>query len=107
MIAASVIAGLAVLGILIGLYFLPSIVAHNRGVSSVGSIVVINLFLGWTFIGWVVALAMAMRTPPPGSRPQWPVPGQTAQPPMHPPAMHPPPPQQDEDEDIRRPPDRL
>ena len=25
---------------------------------------VVNLFLGWTFIGWVVALAMAARSVP-------------------------------------------
>jgi hypothetical protein len=25
-------------------------------------VVVINVFLGWTFVGWVVALAMACRT---------------------------------------------
>jgi hypothetical protein len=24
-----------------------------------GSTIVVNVFLGWTFIGWVVALAMA------------------------------------------------
>jgi hypothetical protein len=30
----------------------------------VGSVVVINIFLGWTFIGWVVALAMAARSVP-------------------------------------------
>jgi hypothetical protein len=33
-----------------------------RKVKHQGSVVVINLFLGWTFIGWVVALAMACRT---------------------------------------------
>ena len=40
----------------LGLYFLPTIVAVSRKVPHIGSIVVINLFLGWTFIGWVVAL---------------------------------------------------
>jgi hypothetical protein len=28
------------------------------------SVLVINLFLGWTFVGWVVALAMALRDVP-------------------------------------------
>ncbi|MUL76445.1 superinfection immunity protein [Mycobacterium sp. CBMA226] len=37
-------------------------VAANRKVPNVGSVIVINLFLGWTFVGWVVALAMAMRS---------------------------------------------
>ena len=44
------------------LYFLPSIVAVARKVTHQGSVVVVNLLLGWTFIGWVVALAMACRT---------------------------------------------
>ncbi len=48
--------------IVLVLYFLPSAVAVARKVTHQGSVVVINLFLGWTFIGWVVALAMACRT---------------------------------------------
>jgi hypothetical protein len=46
------------------LYFLPSVVAVARKVTHQGSVVVINVFLGWTFIGWVIALAMACRTRP-------------------------------------------
>lgn len=41
------------------IYLAPWIVAGARGHSSVGGIAVINLFLGWTLIGWVVALAWA------------------------------------------------
>ncbi len=48
--------------VVLALYFLPTIVAVARKVTHQGSVVVINLFLGWTFIGWVVALAMACRT---------------------------------------------
>jgi hypothetical protein len=48
--------------IVLVLYFLPSIVAVGRKVTHQGSVIVINLFLGWSFIGWVVALAMACRT---------------------------------------------
>ncbi len=53
-----------VLIILIGIaaYWVPSIVAGTRHVPHFGSIVVINLFLGWTIIGWVAALAMACRS---------------------------------------------
>lgn len=40
-------------------YFVPSIVASSRKHHNLGSILVINLLLGWTFVGWVVALAMA------------------------------------------------
>jgi hypothetical protein len=48
--------------IVLVLYFLPSVVAIVRKVTHQGSVVVINLFLGWTFVGWVIALAMACRT---------------------------------------------
>lgn len=56
-------------------YFLPAIVAARRNVPSVGSVVVINLLLGWTLIGWAVALAMAFRDPRPAvsAAPQLPV----------------------------------
>lgn len=49
-------------GAVLAVYFLPTLVAVYRNVPNVGSIVVVNLFLGWTLIGWVVALAMAART---------------------------------------------
>jgi hypothetical protein len=48
--------------IAIGAYFLPTIVAVARKVTNQGSVAVINVFLGWSLVGWVVALAMACRT---------------------------------------------
>lgn len=50
--------------VLLGFYFLPAIVGAVRSVPNLGSVVVINFFLGWTFVGWVVALAMAFRSDP-------------------------------------------
>jgi hypothetical protein len=47
----------------LGLYFLPTIVGHNK--SNAAAIFLLNLFLGWTFIGWVVALVWASTTEPP------------------------------------------
>ena len=41
------------------LYFVPTVVAGMRNCKATGGIVVVNIFLGWTFIGWVVALAWA------------------------------------------------
>ena len=41
------------------LYFVPYICALSRGCKAKDGIAVVNLFLGWTFIGWVVALAWA------------------------------------------------
>lgn len=46
--------------IVILIYLLPSVIAWWRGHRSEDSIVVINLFLGWTFVGWVIALAWAV-----------------------------------------------
>ena len=42
------------------LYFIPTIVVIARKSHNIGPVMVINLFLGWTFIGWIVALAMAV-----------------------------------------------
>jgi len=50
------------------LYFLPTIVASLRH-HQAAPVFVLNLFLGWTFIGWVVALAIAVGTSAPASRP--------------------------------------
>jgi hypothetical protein len=55
-------AGLGALIIVALLYFLPLIIAVSRKVRNQGSVLVVNLFLGWTLIGWIVALAMAART---------------------------------------------
>ncbi len=48
---------LLILGIVF--YFLPAIVAARRGHKNATAIFLTNLFLGWTFIGWVVALVWA------------------------------------------------
>jgi hypothetical protein len=42
---------------LLALYGLPIIVAGMRNHPQAGPIAIINIFLGWTFIGWVIALA--------------------------------------------------
>lgn len=41
------------------LYFLPAIIAHDRHKRNAGTITVVNLLLGWTFVGWFVALVWA------------------------------------------------
>jgi hypothetical protein len=45
--------------LLTALYFLPYFNARIRRTRNSGAVGVVNLFLGWTFIGWVVALAMS------------------------------------------------
>ncbi|MDT5075767.1 MAG: hypothetical protein QOJ80_404 [Mycobacterium sp.] len=59
-------------------YWIPTIVALIRNVPNKGSVIVINLFLGWTIVGWVVALAMAARSHP--APPQYPYPQYPDQP---------------------------
>lgn len=44
-------------------YFLPSILAWNKG--DFWSVAAVNFFLGWTLIGWVVALAWALKSDKP------------------------------------------
>lgn len=51
-----------IIGALLGGYLLPSFVAVARKAPSAASAVVINVLLGWTLIGWAVALAMACRS---------------------------------------------
>jgi hypothetical protein len=43
------------------IYFIPAIAAHKKPQS--GSVLALNFFLGWTFVGWVVALAWALKNP--------------------------------------------
>jgi|SRR5215472_10950934 len=48
----------ALLGVL---YFLPTIVALVRHSPNAGMVIVVNLFLGWSLVGWVVALVLAVK----------------------------------------------
>ena len=41
------------------IYFLPTVVALVRHKRNTVSILLLNLFLGWTLIGWIVALLWA------------------------------------------------
>lgn len=44
------------------MYFLPSIIALARSKRDIVGILLLNIFLGWTMIGWVVALVWAVKT---------------------------------------------
>lgn len=41
-------------------YFVPTIIAFNRKKTNTGAIFALNLFLGWSLIGWVIALIWAL-----------------------------------------------
>lgn len=45
--------------VLFALYFTPAIVAFAKKKKNTTSIVILNVFLGWTLVGWVVALVWA------------------------------------------------
>jgi hypothetical protein len=82
--AVETLLGLFAFLVLTAIYFIPSMVAVARK-RQLASVIVINIFLGWTLIGWVVALALAASSGnnsqqvsvvyPPGYLPQAPPPG--------------------------------
>jgi hypothetical protein len=42
-------------------YFLPVAIAFYRQRVNTGAIFALNLFLGWSLIGWVIALVWALK----------------------------------------------
>jgi Superinfection immunity protein len=57
--------------ILIALYMIPSIVAGFRNKRNSGAIVALNILLGWTLVGWTVALVWALTTDASGPYPEY------------------------------------
>jgi Superinfection immunity protein len=47
------------LALILFFYFIPAIVASTRRHRNKSAIFVLNLFLGWTLLGWVAALVWA------------------------------------------------
>lgn len=43
------------------LYFLPAFLARNK--PNFTGVLLLNIFAGWTFIGWIIALIWALTTP--------------------------------------------
>lgn len=41
-------------------YFLPTVIANYRKKKNYNAIMLVNILLGWTFLGWVVALVWAV-----------------------------------------------
>jgi Superinfection immunity protein len=54
---------IVVVGLGGGFYFLPTICANIRNHSHFGAIFCINLFLGWTLLGWLAAMIWAVCEP--------------------------------------------
>jgi Kef-type K+ transport system membrane component KefB len=58
--AAQLMVGLLIVAAVLAVYFLPTLIAVNRGHRNAGPIFVINLFLAWTFVIWVIVLAWSL-----------------------------------------------
>jgi hypothetical protein len=52
---------LPIFGLGFVLYFLPAIIAFARSKRDSVAILVLNFFLGWTAVGWIVALVWALK----------------------------------------------
>lgn len=59
MTAVSIASGLFWIVLGFCLYFLPGIIAGFRGHHNAVAIQLLNLFLGWSVIGWIAALIWA------------------------------------------------
>ena len=54
--------GMLILLAIVLLYFVPAIVGKDK--SNAKAIFALNLLLGWTFVGWVIALVWALTKEP-------------------------------------------
>ena len=59
--AGSTVLGFILWALMVIAYWVPAFVALVRHVRAPGQVIVVNALLGWTVIGWVVALVMAFR----------------------------------------------
>ena len=41
-------------------YFLPTLIASSKSKANTGAVFALNLLLGWTIIGWIIALVWAL-----------------------------------------------
>lgn len=46
--------------VLVAAYFVPTVVAFNRDHRNAAAIAALNLLLGWTFLGWIIALVWSL-----------------------------------------------
>jgi hypothetical protein len=44
------------------IYFLPTFVASSKQHKNFTGVLLLNIFLGWTFLGWVAALVWSVQT---------------------------------------------
>lgn len=51
--------------VMLALYFVPTFVALAGEKQNATAIIILNIFMGWTLIGWVLALVWAAVKDPP------------------------------------------
>ncbi len=55
-----VVIGLIIIVVLLAIYFLPTTIACRRNIAmGCGTMFLLNLFLGWTVIGWLFMIGIA------------------------------------------------
>lgn len=47
---------------MVAVYFIPTIIATSRHKANLAPIIAVNVLLGWSVVGWIVALAWALST---------------------------------------------
>ena len=48
--------------IFLSMYFLPTILClRNNSIKNKGSLIIVNTFLGWTLVGWVITLSWSLK----------------------------------------------
>ncbi|HXM32274.1 MAG TPA: superinfection immunity protein [Chthoniobacterales bacterium] len=57
--AGAMLRGFLVLALAAGAYFLPGLIGQSRHHHQRTAIWVLDLFLGWTILGWIIALVWA------------------------------------------------
>ena len=58
----AILISLIIFAIAVGFYFVPAIIAFKRRKKDRIAIGVLNLLLGWTFVGWVISLVWALKS---------------------------------------------
>jgi hypothetical protein len=52
---------LVILALMFAVYITPSLIAYRRKQPNLGVVMAVNLLLGWTIAGWLVALYWSLK----------------------------------------------
>lgn len=52
---------LVIFALMFAVYITPSLIAYRRKQPNLGVIVAVNLLVGWTIAGWLVALVWSLK----------------------------------------------